>query len=91
MPGLPAVAGLLAAGEGRLLTELVDVAINLATLEATGSREGTVSNSTVLYQRWRSIRFLHPYLCPMANGDEQNHGRVKAKQKPLRRSLLFLV
>jgi len=72
MPGLPVITGLLAAGEGRLLTELVDVAVSFATLEAAGSREGTVSNSTVLNQRWWSIRFLHSFAFPMANGDEQN-------------------
>jgi hypothetical protein len=52
----------LAAGgrKGRLLTEVVDVAVSFATFEAAGCRERTVRDPTVFHQfRW-GIRFLHP-------------------------------
>jgi hypothetical protein len=78
--------GLLAAGESRLLTELVDVAVDLAAFYlSTGSCESTVSDSTVLDQRWCGVRFSHSVASPWPMVSSGVSGRVEASEKPARR------
>jgi hypothetical protein len=83
---------LLAASEGRLLTEVIDVAVHCAPFDlAVRSREGVVSDRTEVRDLWPFVLhddpFLRPYWTPVgvwANATQ------RTRQRPYQLDVSFL-